>query len=397
MLTILTMTSVAGMDGSEPECRKMKDIYAGGREICENMWDGAFKYEEDEDNSYTMWFFDSKNNPNDAITARLKGQNKIQGEFNLPVDQCFLEYYHKGDGHEVDNSQHPTEEPETFQECHPWADRSCCHQDTVSSVKKIRESYGPEYHWDRCGPMSQACERFFVMEACFYECEPNAGVYRKHKGSADHPDPFAGSQQLHDDTSEETNSWQLHQMPIKASFCNAWYQACKEDYFCGADNGSYFSCAKQWEPFDVVTHLPGSCHNSCNQKSKTGPCMCDDECEKADPMTCCKDREDFCKPKWVKQPFGTCEGHCGAKSSTPDNADCYCDALCANSNDCCLDKADHCSAASNGSCQDSCGKQSKTGSCYCDESCEKQGDCCTDKMTVCTSDPSAPCSATGDC
>ena len=36
------------------------------------------------------------------------------------------------------------------------------------------------YHWDRCGPLSPQCERFFVQEACFYECEPAAGLFRRY-------------------------------------------------------------------------------------------------------------------------------------------------------------------------------------------------------------------------
>jgi hypothetical protein len=35
-------------------------------------------------------------------------------------------------------------------------------------------------------------------------------------------------------------------MPIKKSYCNAWYDACKNDYFCG--KGSFFGCeAYYWE------------------------------------------------------------------------------------------------------------------------------------------------------
>ena len=41
----------------------------------------------------------------------------------------------------------------------------------------------PRHHWDRCGPLSPACERFFVMEACFYECEPAAGLFRRYPTS----------------------------------------------------------------------------------------------------------------------------------------------------------------------------------------------------------------------
>ena len=41
------------------------------------------------------------------------------------------------------------------------------------------KAYGAGYEWDRCGKLSQACERFFVQEACLYECDPNIGNYRK--------------------------------------------------------------------------------------------------------------------------------------------------------------------------------------------------------------------------
>jgi hypothetical protein len=38
-------------------------------------------------------------------------------------------------------------------------------------------------------------------------------------------------------------------MPIKKSFCDAWYTACYNDYFCG--EGSYFGCAAYYdENFD---------------------------------------------------------------------------------------------------------------------------------------------------
>jgi hypothetical protein len=42
------------------------EIYTNGKELCENMFDDAFKYEEDEDKGFVMWFFGD--NPN-AKTA----------------------------------------------------------------------------------------------------------------------------------------------------------------------------------------------------------------------------------------------------------------------------------------------------------------------------------------
>jgi folate receptor len=94
--------------------------------------------------------------------------------------------------------------------------------------------------------MSQACERFFVQEACLYECEPAAGLFRKYNESQkDHPD---------------YNEWQLHKMPIKKSYCDAWYDACKHDYFCG--QGSFFGCeAYYWETHKDENKTGGSTEN----------------------------------------------------------------------------------------------------------------------------------------
>ena len=57
----------------------------------------------------------------------------------------------------------PHPQPDSFTECHPWKEQACCSQGTVESADKLRKSYGPEYHWDRCGPLSPECERFFVQ------------------------------------------------------------------------------------------------------------------------------------------------------------------------------------------------------------------------------------------
>lgn len=188
------------------------------------MWDGAFKYEMDEPKAYTMWFFEATN-PNDAVARSL-------GKLTTPDhDQCHLRYYHK---------DKPGPEPENFTECHPWKENACCAQQTVMTAQKLKEGYGAEYHWDRCGPLSPECERFFVQEACFYECEPSAGLYRKF-----HPSVFNKSNKDH-------NEWQMANMPIKASYCDAWFQACRHDKFCASGGGSYFSCAAEYKKIDAL-------------------------------------------------------------------------------------------------------------------------------------------------
>merc|ERR1719159_520285 len=117
----------------------MKDIYANGQELIENMWGNAFKYETNEAEAYTMWWFeggdagtaDPHANPNDAITLALGG--------TVP-DQCHLEYYHKSV---------PSPEPDDFTECHPWHANACCHDATVNTPQAMNTGYGAGYEWDR--------------------------------------------------------------------------------------------------------------------------------------------------------------------------------------------------------------------------------------------------------
>ena len=190
-------------------------------------------------------------NDNDATTAVLNG--------TVPTT-CNLQYYHKED---------PSPEGKEFTECHPYKDSSCCHEATVTTPAAINKAYGAGYEWDRCGALSQACERFFVQvrllswylcvmrdqficllnilvsrtqEACLYECDPNAGLYRK-----------CNEAQVAAAADDETdachmNTWEMYKMPIKASYCDAWYLACYGDKFCGGNDGNFFSCAANYSP-----------------------------------------------------------------------------------------------------------------------------------------------------
>mmetsp|Transcript_38300 Transcript_38300/g.88419 ORF Transcript_38300/g.88419 Transcript_38300/m.88419 type:complete len:297 (+) Transcript_38300:139-1029(+) len=227
LLTVGVVPSLLSATAA-PECRPFKEIYASGKELCEVMWNNAFKYETNEEDAYTMWFFDMMNNPNDATSAHLA----LHAD-NASPNECKLQYFHK---------EAPTPEGDGFTECHPWKQSSCCASTVVESYIHLKEAYGAEYHWDRCGPLSQECERFFVQEACFYECEPNAGYYKKYVNGTDE--------------SGEENHWQMYQMPIKASYCDAWYIACADDLFCG--NGDYFECANIYETLDQASSSSSS-------------------------------------------------------------------------------------------------------------------------------------------
>ena len=132
--------------------------------------------------------------------------------------QCHLSYNHK---------EAPTPEGADFTECHPWHASACCQTATVVTPEKMKTAYGAGYHWDRCGKLSQACERFFVEEACFYECEVNTGLYRKYtdaQHAACSADGVAvGATVTLDDGSaynctvgwggNDENQWQVHVQP----------------------------------------------------------------------------------------------------------------------------------------------------------------------------------------
>lgn len=224
-LVLLASFSFHQTDAWEDTCKQFKDIYTGGKEVCEQMFGDSFKYETDEEKAFTMWWFGSATSPsapNRAAAAAL----------NMSVPQtCGLEYFHKDE---------PSPESDSFTECLPWKDEACCHDSTVTTGQKMKEAYGEGYEWDRCGPMSQECERFFVQEACFYECDPFAGQFRKCTDSqvaaAVEGDPC------------HQNTWEMYKMPIKASYCDAWFDACRNDYFCSSDDGNFFSCdAHYWK------------------------------------------------------------------------------------------------------------------------------------------------------
>ena len=89
------------------------------------------------------------------------------------------------------------------------------------------------------------------MESCFYECEVNTGFYRKYtddqynfccQGWNCNTGTYNAT--LNYTCTGNENQWQLHAMPIKASFADSWYRACAQDYFCG--DGDYFSCATDY-------------------------------------------------------------------------------------------------------------------------------------------------------
>lgn len=106
---------------------------------------------------------------------------------------------------------------------------------------------------DGCGQLSSACEKFFIEEGCFYECDHNVGKWRAH-----------------DDCGADGtgNEWQIEGMPIKASYCDAWYEACR-----GAENKLCMGSASTEGAPEYGYFAQPTCH----EEQGTGGCKRIDE------------------------------------------------------------------------------------------------------------------------
>jgi len=73
---------------------------------------------------------------------------------------------------------------------------------------------------------------------------------------------------------------------------------------------------------------------------------------------------------------------CGGKST----GDCFCDALCYQMGDCCIDVETTCGISPPNNpqgCKGHCGDKNQAESCWCDDLCTFYGDCCTNYNAVC--------------
>mmetsp|Transcript_15381 Transcript_15381/g.29805 ORF Transcript_15381/g.29805 Transcript_15381/m.29805 type:complete len:317 (-) Transcript_15381:522-1472(-) len=227
LLVLSAILASSPVYAEESTCKTFADLYGNGRNLCENLFSGAFKYVPKSDPAhkyaYTMWFFDTEN-PNDNVTALRIEAGLHDSEYD-DTDVCHLQY--------EDNSHDVPQANRQLPECSPWNSNSCCTPDIVQSPEYMREAYGAEFNWNRCGTLSQQCERFFVQEYCLYECDVNAGLFRKY---APH---------LNYTNNPDANAWEMEGMPIKGEYCDAWYEACQNDYFIScsdSDNGDWFAC-----------------------------------------------------------------------------------------------------------------------------------------------------------
>ena len=140
--------------------------------------------------------------------------------------------------------------------CAAYAGGSCCTGETVAKIFPPLEGnevpYGAEYRPDRCGPLSSECAAWFTAEECLYECDVHAGRFRVNKDC------------LNAEGKEE--AWRMFGMPIKASECQAWFEACRDDLFCSCHGDA--PCRESWMTPGSIFSFP---ELDCTEES--GECI----------------------------------------------------------------------------------------------------------------------------
>ena len=108
------------------------------------------------------------------------------------------------------------------------------------------------FHWSRCGPLSKACQKFFIEIECFYRlvdiiqagqslfslfvirCSPNIG----HFANLNYHSALAN-------------------LPLCGDYCDRWYDACKDD----------MTCAENWITDWIYRNGSNYCKNNTTCRS----------------------------------------------------------------------------------------------------------------------------------
>lgn len=107
----------------------------------------------------------------------------------------------------------PGPESELFKQCSPWSKRSCCTKEIAEQMHANATWY--KMDWSHCQQkLSKTCRGKFMQDLCFYECSPNVGPWLvKVDGMKIRKERFVD-------------------VPLCRQECDAWWDACKDDYTC---------------------------------------------------------------------------------------------------------------------------------------------------------------------
>ncbi|XP_044139016.1 retbindin [Bufo gargarizans] len=133
----------------------------------------------------------------------------------------------------VNRKQKLTASPEPgLTKCQQYSSYSCCSQEHLDAASSVR------FPWSGCGSLSSRCEEYVSRVQCMYLCCPHISKWSL-------PGSAAG----------------IHELPLCDTFCDKWYDACKEDLICSETIELKRNCSK-----GCITY---------KQKFRSGDQMCD--------------------------------------------------------------------------------------------------------------------------
>ncbi|XP_046438647.1 folate receptor alpha-like [Daphnia pulex] len=115
----------------------------------------------------------------------------------------------------IDGNNHkrePGPEDSLHKQCLPWKNNSCCTGNTTVHAHGGK-MYGFNYNHCPNRKMSSKCLEHFVQDLCFYECSPNVGPWMQTVNMKMRRERFLD-------------------VPLCATDCDDWFNACKDDYTC---------------------------------------------------------------------------------------------------------------------------------------------------------------------
>ncbi|XP_066271707.1 uncharacterized protein [Branchiostoma lanceolatum] len=210
----------------DSQCRTFAEVYGDGRGLCNNIWSDTYVYTEDQDTCINFMSIGSQTRHSDAEehTHHTDHHHDDDGHQHHHTDT----HHADDDGHQhrdmsqadgdswactrhdhPHHKENPTPEP-GLQVCSPYAYGSCCTVEldrhlTVRPVDGV-----DKFCWNRCGTLSPQCENFMIDLECFNKCSPDISRM-----------------------SIPTDSGST--VPICASFCHRWFDACRNDVTCVAN------------------------------------------------------------------------------------------------------------------------------------------------------------------
>ena len=124
----------------------------------------------------------------------------------------------------------------TLHACQAYKENSCCTSDFTKQLANPPIRKIGNFSWTPCNKiLSRECEAFMVSVECFYRCSHNAIFWK----NPDYPSAILNA-------------------PVCASFCDGWFDACRED----------LTCAKDWATgFNMTAGGANTCKQPCRNFS----------------------------------------------------------------------------------------------------------------------------------